>query len=103
MSLTSEESRRLDEIGRRLSGDDPALGRILSSGRLPRSRTNSYGRLLTITSTVTLTIGIAIQQPVVCGASWLGLLVGGLMMSALHLDLASTPGATHRVPPAQTR
>ncbi|MGH3261306.1 MAG: DUF3040 domain-containing protein [Steroidobacteraceae bacterium] len=91
MALSSDESRRLDEIGRQLSRNDPRLNRILSSGTPPRARLRYFGGWLLLVGAMTLTIGVLGDEAVLCALAWIGVLLGGLVMGSSYLDHRSTP------------
>jgi hypothetical protein len=96
MALTSDESRRLEEIDRRLSRDDPRLSRMLSSGKRRCSRLRTCSKWLTLAAFITLIIAVAIGQSVVCLVAWLGLLVGGSVLCGPYLDLSPRPTPPRR-------
>jgi hypothetical protein len=89
MSLTSEERRRLDEIDRELSRQDPRLCRVLSDGRHPRRRClRTGGKWLTLAALPTLIIGAATGEAAVCVVAWLALFIGAATLFSPYLDLA---------------
>jgi hypothetical protein len=96
MALTNDESRRLSDIERALSREDPQLSAALASGRPPPSRSLRYGKVLMLVSVPTLAVAVASQQPALGVPAWIGVAGGAVLICAHFMSRAAPPSSPPR-------
>lgn len=79
MRLTEDEQRRLRQIERALTRQDPGLARRLSSRPALLVDPRRAALTAVLGSLAALGVGALLQLPVLCVTGWIGLLCGGFV------------------------